>query len=150
MGTTSKYLSTQQCKRDVQAFGQNGQTSQSQDGPLATGIKAHFHPQSCSDNKLSSTLPAQVQQHASVGAGLLGKGQSSPCSTRISAQHEYVIRKERKTTRIRTELEWGTSSPSGNSNIAFPKTAKASPATYVSGPCLYFVPAILASCCKTA
>lgn len=65
-----------------------------------------------------------------------------------SAQHEYLVRKERKTARIRTELESGTSSTSGNSNIAFPKTAKASSATYVSGPCLYCIPTTLASCCK--
>lgn len=96
--------------------------------------------------ELSSTLSGQVQKHVCVGAGLFGKGQRLPCSTRISTA--YLVRKERKTARIRTELESGTSSTSGNSNIAFPKTAKASSATYVSGPCLYCIPTTLASCCK--
>jgi len=101
----SKYPSARQRRRDTQAFGQYGQAPQARHRPFTTGIRTCFHPQSCSDNKLSSTLPAQVQKYACVGAALLGKVQSLPCSTRISAQHAYVGRKERKTTRIRTELE---------------------------------------------
>lgn len=94
--------------------------------------------------QLNSTLSAQVQKHACVGAVLLGKGRSLPRSTRISAQHEYVVGKERKTTRIRTELEWGTSSTSGKRNTSFSKNSK-SQSSY-----LYFRPLLMlhSSCCK--